>query len=316
MIDLLVRPADLRLHAARPGRGPHRRGRLRGDGRLRRAARAWRSSGMRSATPPSPASSSPTSSAPRSTSAGRSRRSRPPSRSGSSSRRGNLRFDTAVGVLFAGTFALGVLLFSTIRGYVTDLFSYLLGNVLGITEADLIQIARPRGRRPGRRARASQGAPVRDLRSGRGRRVGAAGHDASSTCSSPCSGVTIVVSIQAVGIILVVAMLTTPAATAQLLVDPVRPPDPRRGRDRGRRRRSSGCTSASISTSRPVRRSSSSRRCASRSHSLFSPRSGLTRDAPRHAGCRLIDRRGPTLAGDHRMPRPVKPNRRNMPRTR
>ena len=32
-------------------------------------------------------------------------------------------------------------------------------------------------------------------------------------------GVTIVVGIQAVGIILVVAMLVTPAATAQLLVD-------------------------------------------------------------------------------------------------
>ena len=30
-------------------------------------------------------------------------------------------------------FAFGILLFSTIQGYVADLFSYLLGNVLGIT---------------------------------------------------------------------------------------------------------------------------------------------------------------------------------------
>ena len=60
---------------------------------------------------------------------------------GAVARRGGLRFDTAVGVLFAGTFALGVLLFSTIKNYTTDLFSFLLGNILGITAADLAAIA-------------------------------------------------------------------------------------------------------------------------------------------------------------------------------
>ena len=60
---------------------------------------------------------------------------------GAVARRGALRFDTAVGVLFAGTFAFGILLFSTIKGYVSDLFSYLLGNVLGITFADIVQVA-------------------------------------------------------------------------------------------------------------------------------------------------------------------------------
>ena len=48
-------------------------------------------------------------------------------------------------------------------------------------------------------------------------------------------GVTIVVSIQAVGIILVVAMLVTPAATGQLLV--IRVLGPGHGRDRRRGRR-------------------------------------------------------------------------------
>src|SRR6476646_3224493 len=56
-------------------------------------------------------------------------------------RRTRLRFDTSVGVLFAGTFAFGVMLFSTIKGYVTDLLGYLLGNVLGIGVGDLIQVA-------------------------------------------------------------------------------------------------------------------------------------------------------------------------------
>jgi manganese/iron transport system permease protein len=133
------------------------------------------------------------------------------------SRRGQLRFDTAVGVLFAGTFAFGVLLFSTIKGYAGDLLGYLLGNVLGITSADLIQLAGlglvvlitvlalrkellyatfdPLG------ARAS-GLPVGFL----------------EYLLLGLLGVTIVVSIQAVGIIMVVAMLVTPAATAQLLV--------------------------------------------------------------------------------------------------
>jgi manganese/iron transport system permease protein len=133
------------------------------------------------------------------------------------SRRGNLRFDTAVGVLFAGMFAFGVLLFSTIRGYVTDLFSYLLGNVLSITTADLIQVA-------------VLGAFVllavlvlrKELLYATFDPAGAAASGLPVTALEylllALLGVTIVVSIQAVGIILVVAMLVTPAATAQLLV--------------------------------------------------------------------------------------------------
>jgi ABC-type Mn2+/Zn2+ transport system permease subunit len=133
------------------------------------------------------------------------------------SRRGNLRFDTAVGVLFAGMFAFGVLLFSTIRGYVTDLFSYLLGNVLSITAADLVQVA-------------VLGAFVliavlilrKELLYATFDPAGAAASGLPVTALEylllALLGVTIVVSIQAVGIILVVAMLVTPAATAQLLV--------------------------------------------------------------------------------------------------
>ena len=40
-------------------------------------------------------------------------------------RRGNLRGDTAIGVLFAGMFALGIFLFSLIPNYVGDLFGFL-----------------------------------------------------------------------------------------------------------------------------------------------------------------------------------------------
>jgi manganese/iron transport system permease protein len=133
------------------------------------------------------------------------------------SRRGRLRFDTAVGILFAGSFAFGIALFSTIKNYVADLLGYLLGNVLGISLGDLVQVAilgaivlavvlllrkellfstfDPLGA-------AASGLPVAGL----------------EYLLLALLGVTIVVSIQAVGIIMVVAMLVTPPATAQLIV--------------------------------------------------------------------------------------------------
>jgi manganese/iron transport system permease protein len=133
------------------------------------------------------------------------------------SRRGRLRFDTAVGVLFAGSFAFGILLFSTIKNYVADLLGYLLGNVLGIGFGDLVQVA-------------ILGALVlvvvlalrKELLFSTFDPLGAAASGlpvaALEYLLLALLGVTIVVSIQAVGIIMVVAMLVTPAATAQLVV--------------------------------------------------------------------------------------------------
>lgn len=132
------------------------------------------------------------------------------------SRRATLRLDTSIGVLFAGAFAAGVLLISTIKGYVGDLMSFLFGNVLAVTTSDLVLVAvlsllvllallatykellfatfDPLGAQ-------AVGYPVGALEYGLLVLVALA----------------IAVSIQVVGIILVVAMLVTPAATAQLL---------------------------------------------------------------------------------------------------
>jgi len=131
-------------------------------------------------------------------------------------KRAGIRQDTAIGVLFAGTFALGVFLFSTIDGYVADLFGFLLGNVLAIGPEDLAALVilgsgvvlvvallwkellyatfDPLGA-------AASGIPV----------------DRLEYLFLALVALTIVVSLQAVGIILVVAMLITPAATAQLV---------------------------------------------------------------------------------------------------
>lgn len=60
---------------------------------------------------------------------------------GAISKGGGLKEDTAVGVIFAGMFALGVALISSVRSYTTDLTHFLFGNVLGVSNSDLWLIA-------------------------------------------------------------------------------------------------------------------------------------------------------------------------------
>jgi len=131
-------------------------------------------------------------------------------------KRAGIRQDTAIGVLFAGTFALGVFLFSTINGYVADLFSFLLGNVLAIGPDDLVALVLLGG-----------GVVLvvallwKELLYATFDPLGAAASgipvDRLEYLFLALVALTIVVSLQAVGIILVVAMLITPAATAQLV---------------------------------------------------------------------------------------------------
>jgi ABC-type Mn2+/Zn2+ transport system permease subunit len=45
--------------------------------------------------------------------------------------------DTAIGILFAGMFALGIALISTVRSYAVDLAHFLFGDVLGVSRGDL-----------------------------------------------------------------------------------------------------------------------------------------------------------------------------------
>ena len=49
-----------------------------------------------------------------------------------------LREDAAIGVIFAGAFALGVALISSIRSYTVDLTHILFGNILAVTNQDLL----------------------------------------------------------------------------------------------------------------------------------------------------------------------------------
>ncbi len=132
-------------------------------------------------------------------------------------RRGKLSQDTAIGVLFAGTFALGIALLSTVKNYTKDLFGLLLGDVLAIQPNDLIVIAVM-----GLLMLAIVFAIYKELvlvtfdpvqADVIGLPVGWL-HELLLALMA----VTIVIAIQTVGIVLVVAMLVTPAATATLLV--------------------------------------------------------------------------------------------------
>ncbi len=131
-------------------------------------------------------------------------------------RRARLRSDTIIGVLFAGMFGLGVLMFSAIPTYVGDLFGFLFGDVLGIGVMDLVGLAVLGGI-----VLLIVAALWKQLLYATFDPLGAGASGLNVTALDylflAIIAMTIVVSLQAVGIILVVAMLTTPAATAQLL---------------------------------------------------------------------------------------------------
>ncbi len=56
---------------------------------------------------------------------------------GALSKSGQVREDTAIGVIFAGMFALGVALISTVRNFSVDLTHFMFGNVLGVSPSNL-----------------------------------------------------------------------------------------------------------------------------------------------------------------------------------
>ncbi|MCK5827931.1 metal ABC transporter permease, partial [Candidatus Bipolaricaulota bacterium] len=56
------------------------------------------------------------------------------------SSRTRFREDAAIGIVFAGMFALGIALISTVRGFSVDLVHFLFGNVLGVSTHDLFLI--------------------------------------------------------------------------------------------------------------------------------------------------------------------------------
>ncbi len=130
--------------------------------------------------------------------------------------RGLLKEDTAIGVVFAGFFALGVALLSATGNYAVDLAHFLFGNLLGVSAADLAITA-------------VLGFVVLLIVFLFYKEFLVISFDINlaETLRLPTTflryllliliAVTIVVSLQVVGIALMLAMFVTPAATASLL---------------------------------------------------------------------------------------------------
>jgi manganese/iron transport system permease protein len=132
------------------------------------------------------------------------------------SRGGTLQEDTAIGILFTSALALGIALISTIHSYASDLSHILFGNLLGVGPSDLLMIG-------------LLGASILILLFVAYRPLLVVTFDPilAATLRLPIEllrtlflvivSLTIVLSLQVIGVALVTAMLVTPAATAYLL---------------------------------------------------------------------------------------------------
>jgi manganese/iron transport system permease protein len=127
-----------------------------------------------------------------------------------------IKEDTAIGIIFAGMFALGIAIISTVRSYAVDLSHFLFGDVLGVSSRGLLLIG-------------IFGALVVLVILAFYKEFLTISFDPvlAQTLRLPVRrlnnlllaliAVTVAVAMQTVGVALMVAMLVTPAATASLL---------------------------------------------------------------------------------------------------
>ncbi|CAN5362649.1 hypothetical protein BH20ACT9_BH20ACT9_12440 [soil metagenome] len=131
-------------------------------------------------------------------------------------RRSTVKLDAVMGIVFTFAFAVGLAVISVAQPRGIDLFHVLLGNVLGVDRSDLLLTAGSGGLvllvvvALYRHFHLWSFDPV--MARAVGLRVGALNYVFTGLLSA-----TIVASLQAVGLVLVVAMLVTPGATAYLL---------------------------------------------------------------------------------------------------
>lgn len=132
------------------------------------------------------------------------------------SRRANIRLDTSVGIVYAGGFALGIVIVSQVSNYTADLFSFLFGNVLGASWNEVLLIG-------------VVSAVVLLLVTLFYKELLFSSYDATMAAASGVPvrlmqyllpmlvAITTVAALKTVGIVLVLALLVTPPATAGLL---------------------------------------------------------------------------------------------------
>ncbi|MBA2722380.1 MAG: metal ABC transporter permease [Methylibium sp.] len=136
--------------------------------------------------------------------------------------RSGIKLDSAMGVVFTASFALGLAIISVVKPTGIDLFHVLLGNVLGVTEEDVLRTAVGCSLVLGAVLLLFRGLQFWSFDPVAAQVAGLPTATLHYVFTAMLSA-TIVVSIQAVGILLVIAMLITPGATALLLVKRLAP---------------------------------------------------------------------------------------------
>jgi ABC-type Mn2+/Zn2+ transport system permease subunit len=127
-----------------------------------------------------------------------------------------LKKDTAVGIFFAATMAFGIAIIGTMKGMYTDLFGYLFGNILAVTEGDIVWSV-------------AMACVILGLVTVFWKELLALSFDAEharvmglptrmlSSMLLSLMAVTVVISAKSVGVVLVSALIVTPAASAYQL---------------------------------------------------------------------------------------------------
>ena len=131
------------------------------------------------------------------------------------SRNGILREDTAIGVMFAGFFALGILLLSKIASY-QDLNHILFGNILGVSSSDLVLMTLVVVLVLGFVVLFYKELLVTSFDPAHSVAIGLS-PELMRYALLGAIALTTVVGAQTVGVVLIVALLVTPAAAASLL---------------------------------------------------------------------------------------------------
>ncbi|AEW84085.1 anchored repeat-type ABC transporter, permease subunit [Cutibacterium acnes TypeIA2 P.acn31] len=129
-----------------------------------------------------------------------------------------LKEDSVIGILFVGAFALGIVIISRAPGYSGSLQQFLFGSITGITDDDIVMVC-------------VAGALVLALEWAVHKELVTVGLDRETARASDLPvfaldlllyvlvTMTVVISVQVIGNVLVLALLVTPAATARLLTD-------------------------------------------------------------------------------------------------
>ncbi|MCC7147177.1 MAG: metal ABC transporter permease [Phycisphaeraceae bacterium] len=130
-------------------------------------------------------------------------------------RRRDVREDTAIGILFTGMFALGILIISTTRSF-RDLTHMLFGNILGVTRLDVVLMALVAALVLATLAALHKELELTSFDPGYAQVIGLR-PSLMRLALLFLLALTVVSGIQVVGVVLTSALLITPAATASLV---------------------------------------------------------------------------------------------------